>query len=138
MTSLQPHEQREILALSFEPNGDGFVYYHYGWSRGIPVTLEEREAYLAISVYGSRRDWRKALAGRETFPPRDYKLLQVKILEKMPHRVAMMTLASGVGILISAFIQESGVGEAVSLVIGCTMIIFAISVFAARRKTKFR
>lgn len=37
-------KQRAILALSFEPAENGYLYYHWRWSRGVPVTAEERDS----------------------------------------------------------------------------------------------
>jgi hypothetical protein len=66
-----PSEQRRLLALCFEPDGDGFIFFRNRWASGIPVTAEEREAYLSASPFGFRRDFYGAIKGRVPVrPPR--------------------------------------------------------------------
>jgi hypothetical protein len=58
-----------ISTTAFEPSRGGFVFYENAWSRGIPVSADERQAYL----YGSQSEWLEAIAGREaTMPRRPY------------------------------------------------------------------
>lgn len=88
-------EQRAILALSFDPSEKGYLYYHWRWSHGVPVTVEEREAYLSIPALRSRRAWRKSIAGRPTSPPRPFQPVQRKLLATMPISMVVMTLLIG-------------------------------------------
>ena len=89
-----------MLVLSFEPNGDGYTYYHNRWSRGVPVTAEEREAYLDIPALGSRRAWRAAISGRRTLPPRPYGPTARKIRGALPLRMALSGIVFGIAALL--------------------------------------
>lgn len=63
-------EERHFLDSSFEPNGDGWAFYRHHFARGIPVSAEEREAYLRPPLDGSRRAFYDAIRGREAVLPR--------------------------------------------------------------------
>lgn len=127
-----PSQQREMLELSFEQTENGFVYYHYRWSRGIPVTAEEREEYLNIPVLGSRRAWRKALSGRESLQPRPYAPVAWKLLRRMPVRMALLSMIFGVAGLLSAPYAANMLLAAMYAVVGCAMLFFGTSIVAAR------
>lgn len=59
-----------MLDSSFEPNGDGYVFYRHHFARGVPVSAGEREAYLRPPPGGSRRDFYEAIRGRPASLPR--------------------------------------------------------------------
>jgi hypothetical protein len=63
-------EERHFLDSSFEPHGDGFAFYRHHFARGIPVSAEEREAYLRPPIGGSRRAFHESIRGREASLPR--------------------------------------------------------------------
>ena len=63
-------EERAFLDTSFEPSGDGYAYYRHHFARGIPVTAEEREAYLRPPLDGSRSDFHAAIRDRPALLPR--------------------------------------------------------------------
>lgn len=117
-------DQREVLALSFEPADGGYVYYHYRWSAGVPVTAEEREAYLRIPALGSRRAWRKSLSGRQSLPPRPYKPVQRKLLASMPVSMAVVALLFGVFGVLSGFAEPSPVLKVIYVGGGCAAFLF--------------
>ena len=121
-----------MLALSFEPTEDGFLYYHYRWSRGIPVTPEEREAYLNIPAFGSRSAWRKSLAERATTPPRAYGPVLRKQLRTMPLSMAIFGLVFGVIGLVLGFNEPNMAIAIMYGVAGCAMLFFGGSIVAAR------
>jgi hypothetical protein len=124
MAFLSPAEQRDILSLSFEPTEDGYVYYHNRWSRGIPVTKEERNEYLNIPVLGSRRAWCKSLEGRETLPSRAYKPVARKLYSAMPLSMGAFVLILGLLLLLSG-LNESNVVLAIIYVAGGSgMLVF--------------
>ena len=125
-------EQRGILMLSFEPAESGYIYYHNRWSRGIPVTEKERDEYLSIPVFGSRRAWRKSLAGRETLSPRAYKPVARKLLRAMPLRMAVLSLIFGLSLLFAGLNERSLVLAAIYIAGGCAMLVFAGSAVIAR------
>jgi hypothetical protein len=132
MAFTDPAEQRSILALSFEPLGDGYAYYHYRWSRGVPVTAEEREAYLNIPAMGSRRAWRTRIAGRETVPPRSYRSVQHTLLAAMPIRMAVVGIVAGsLGLLSGVAAKETALAT-IYMIGGTVMIVFGGSIVLAR------
>jgi hypothetical protein len=45
--NFDPQEIRRLREGAFEPLGEGYVYFKHRWAPGLPVTAEEREAYLA-------------------------------------------------------------------------------------------
>ena len=63
-------EERDFLDSSFEPNGDGYLFYRHHRARGIEVTAEEREAYLRPPLDGSRRSFHESIRGRPATGPR--------------------------------------------------------------------
>lgn len=132
MTFFSPVPQREMLALSFEPTEYGFLYYHYRWSRGIPVTPEEREAYLNMPAFGSARAWRKSLAGRETAPPRAYAPVLWKLLRTMPLSIAVIGLAVGAFVLLLGFYEPNMALAIVYVAFGGANLIWGALIVAAR------
>ena len=68
-----PSEQRRLFALSFEPDGDQFVFFRSRWASGVPVTAEEREADLSAGTFdvGLRREFVRRVRDRQPVrPPR--------------------------------------------------------------------
>jgi len=129
---MSPEKQREILALSFERSGDGYLYYRWRWSRGVPVTAEEREAYLNIPAMGSRREWRRAIANRPTASTRDSGPVQRKLYAALPLRMAVTGITFGVG-LVLAGLAASGVALQVLFFSGgALLLMFAASIIVAR------
>ena len=63
-------EERSFLDSSFEPYGDGYLFYRHHWARGVPVTAEEREAYLRPPLDGSRWSFYDRIKGRRPVAPR--------------------------------------------------------------------
>lgn len=60
---------RELLGTAFDRAGDQWIWFANAWSRGVPVSPEERELYLAFNPLGFRR----AIKGRfATHPRRPY------------------------------------------------------------------
>lgn len=124
--------QRAMLALSFEQVGDGYLYYHWRWSRGIPVTADEREAYLAIPVVGSRRTWRKSIAGRSTMPSRAFRPVQQKLLAAFPVSMIVMALLFGVPLATSGLLELQTLGGLARALGGLFAIIFAMQIMFAK------
>ena len=63
-------EERGFLDSSFEPHGDGFVFYRHHWAPGVPVTAQEREEYLRPPIDGSRANFYDRIRGRAPVVPR--------------------------------------------------------------------
>jgi hypothetical protein len=85
---LSKDETRRLLATSFEPHGEGFVYYKHRWSSGLPVTAAEREEYLSNwSFFSSQRTLLNRIGGREPVaPPRDGKAVW-PMVDALPGRL---------------------------------------------------
>ncbi len=62
MFANHPH----IGSTAFERVDDGFVYYAWAWSKGIPASAAAREAY----IFGPRGEWFEAINDREAIAPR--------------------------------------------------------------------
>jgi hypothetical protein len=58
--------RRELLSTAFENVGGQWIWYANAWSRGVIVSRDEREIYLAFKPVAFRR----AIAGREPNMPR--------------------------------------------------------------------
>ncbi|QIG81233.1 hypothetical protein [Stakelama tenebrarum] len=128
------NHQRAALALSFEPDDDGYLYYHWRWSRGIPVTAEEREAYLAIPVLGSRRAWRKSISGRPTAPHRAFRPVQQKLLARMPISMIVVALLVGIALAGSGLVELQTLSGLARAMIGLMAIVFATQIILAKYK----
>ncbi|OAN98178.1 hypothetical protein A8B75_19900 [Sphingomonadales bacterium EhC05] len=126
--------QRDTLALSFETNDDGYIYYHWRWSSGVPVTVEEREAYLAIPVFGSRHAWRKSIAGRDLLPPRPYNVVYRKLLAAMPLQMAITSLAFGVIGVVIGYGSDNFIARTVFILGGIVFFIYGILIIVARNR----
>ena len=76
-------ERYRLYSVAFEPFGDGFVYYRNRWSRGVPVSADERERFLSsnpFSAYRLGREW--ARQRTPVAPPR--RGASGKIMDAMP------------------------------------------------------
>ncbi|MDX3885275.1 hypothetical protein [Sphingomonas sp. MM-1] len=132
MAFSSPDQQRAILSLSFEQALDGFIYYPNAWSGGVPVTAEEREAYLNTPMIGSRREWRKSIEGRQTLPRRPYWPTLLKILAVMPMSMTIFGLAFGAIITLLGFNAENRLAGAAYVTGGSALMIFGLSIVVAR------
>lgn len=126
--------QRATLALSFEPDGDGYLYYHWRWSRGIPVTADEREAYLAIPVLGSRRAWKKSISGRPTAPHRAFRPVQQKLLAGMPISMIVVALLIGIPLAGSGLAELQTLSGLARAMMGLMAVVFAAQIIFAKYK----
>ena len=90
--------QMAILETAFEPDGDGYLYYHNRWAPGIPVTVEEREAYISIPVAGfaARREWSSRIRQRApTAPRRPSREAMVRLRAAMPLAMTIWSFLFG-------------------------------------------
>lgn len=134
---ITPDQQRKMLSISFAPHGDGYLYYRNSWSRGVPVSAAEREAYISMplttSTFGSRRAWRQSIAGREAIGRRrPYGPAELKLLAAMPSGFAVIFLlgaATGIAGAIHATTQLSLVGNGV---FAGTMLLLGVAVAFAK------
>ena len=128
-----------MLALSFEPADTGYIYYHWRWSRGIPVTAEERETYLSIPALGSRRAWRAAIAGRPSVPARAFQPVQRKLLAELPTSMVVMALLLGVPLAVSGLAELQTISGLARSLGGLLAVVFGLQIafakYARRRET---
>ena len=125
-------EQRDILSVSFEPAESGYIYYHNRWSRGIPVTEKERNEYLGIPMFGSRRAWRRSLEGRETLPPRAYRPVARKLLRTVPPGMAVTSLIVGLSLLLAGMKAPGLILAVIYCGGGCACLAFGGSAVVTR------
>jgi hypothetical protein len=134
MMSARGHseQQRDILALSFELAENGYLYYQSRWSRGVPVTAEEREAYLSIPALGSRRGWRKAIAGRPTGPPRAFRPVYRRLLASLPKRMIFAAVLIGFPIALIGLADLRTLGGLALAVGGLLFVTFGAQIAFAK------
>jgi hypothetical protein len=93
-------EERHMLDSSFEPHGDGYVFYRHHFARGVPVTAAEREAYLRPPLGGSRRDFHEAIRGRPaSLPRRSWWGSQRATLAAIPAQIGLALILVGAMLL---------------------------------------
>jgi len=97
-------EERTLLDSSFEPDGEGFLFYRTHWSRGIPVSAAEREAYLARPFDDERRRFEEMISGRAASGPRrPYRRSYGRMLGAFPASFGAAFLAFGAMFLGRAY-----------------------------------
>ncbi len=121
-----------MLALSFESADTGYIYYHWRWSRGIPVTAEERERYLSIPALGSRRAWRAAIAGRPSVPARVFQPVRRKLLAELPTRMVVMALLLGIPLAVSGLAELQTIGGLARSLCGLLAVVFGLQIAFAK------
>lgn len=100
-------EERAFLDSDFEPDGAGFLFYRTHWSRGIPVSAAERQAYLARSFGDERRHFEEMIRGRAaTGPRRPYWRSYGRMLAAFPASFGAAFLAFGAMFLLRAFVSD--------------------------------
>jgi hypothetical protein len=131
--SFGPEQQRRLLELSFEPQGDGYLYYQNRWARGVPVTVDERECYLAAGALASRSVFYRAIRGRvATAPPRKYGPVYWQILSRMPLAMGGSALFAGLALASSGFSAAPLFGRVLLLTIGIALAAFGAQIIYAR------
>lgn len=100
-------EERALLDSSFEPYGEGFLFYRTHWSRGIPVSAAEREAYLARAFGDDRYHFEEMIRGRAASGPRrPYWLSYSRMLAAFPASFGAAFLAFGAMFLGRAYFGD--------------------------------
>ena len=105
---LDPNAQRTMLELSFEPDGDGYVFFKNVWSSGVPVTAVERETYLSAGLLSGRGEFYRTIADRQaTRPPRPANAVRLKIFRAFPLFVVLTSALVGLGLIRIANAETS-------------------------------
>jgi len=61
--------RRRVMETAFEPFEGGWLYYRSSWSRGVPVTAEERELFVADWTPEKSAEFHRRIAGRRPVTP---------------------------------------------------------------------
>src|ERR1051325_1716419 len=94
-------DERGLMATAFEPDGENYLFYRYHWSRGIPVTAAEREAFLALPFDDERNHFEARIRGRAaTGPRRPYWRSYARMIAGFPASVGAAFLAFGAMFLV--------------------------------------
>jgi hypothetical protein len=126
-------DERRFLDTSFEPNGDGYVFYRHHWARGIPVTAEEREEYLRPTLEGSRSGFYRRIAGRAPVTPRrPYRISLRIMLESFPPAFGWAFVAVGAMLLWRGTALADPGLSALCLVAGAMGASFGLLILAVR------
>lgn len=96
------------------------------------MTAEEREAYLAIPVTGSRRVWRESMSGRQSPPPRPGGPLRRKLLAALPWYVILILMLVALGAFLSGASDPDPAHKAAFIGGGCAALLFAGWIIVAR------
>lgn len=100
-------EERAFLDSGFEADGDDFLFYRSHWSRGIPVSAAEREAYLAGTIDDERSHFEEMIRGRAaTGPRRPYWRSYARMLGAVPASFGAAFLAFGALFLVRGFAAD--------------------------------
>lgn len=61
--------RRRVMETAFEPHEGGWVYHRSSWSKGVPVTAEERELFVADWTPEKSAEFHRRIAGRPGVTP---------------------------------------------------------------------
>ena len=130
MLSFTPAESRKLLETAFEPQGAGFVYYRNRWSPGIPVSAEEREAYVSRWYLGSTAAFHKRIAGRAPVTPARGGRAMGSVMRAIPARFGVILFGGAVLGVLMGLIADSSAERwfmwacgAISFVVGMTWAV---------------
>jgi hypothetical protein len=133
--ALSTEDHRRLLETSFEPYGSGYLFYRNRWSRGVPVSAEEREEYLAIPVFGSRRAFYKRIEARQPlFGPRDYDSAAQRMASALPKGFASSCLAFSIGAVLRAIYASSPTERWLALSCAVLLVLLGAWIIFYRRK----
>ena len=66
---LSPAARRKVFETAFEQFEGGWVYYRSSWSKGVPVTAEERELFVDDWTPEKSAEFHRLIAGRRPVTP---------------------------------------------------------------------
>lgn len=61
--------RRRVMETAFEQFEGGWVYFRSAWSKGVPVTVEERELFVDDWTPVKAAEFHRRIAGRQTAAP---------------------------------------------------------------------
>jgi uncharacterized membrane protein YhaH (DUF805 family) len=128
---------KRLIELSFEPYGDGFVFYKNAWSSGIPVTAEEREAYLSAEPFA----WsaiRKGFEGRRPLtPPQELRTVLDRLRVYPTFMMLPVLVFAWIALRFASAIQEPLLRVPIIFFgvigLGLSLITFVAKLLPARR-----
>lgn len=128
-----PAEQRRLLALSFEPDGDQFVFFRNRWTSGVAVTAEEREAYLSAGLFG-RHEFLRTFRGRTAArPPRKTDGgLRWQMLRSFPAFMIVAYLVGGLLLLSLAADQRAWLWQGLLILAGLLSLGTSVAIVVAK------
>jgi hypothetical protein len=130
---MNPTEKRALLELSFERDGDGYLFYSNRWARGVPVTAQEREAYLAAPTLAANRAFHRSLRGRSaTAPARKPGQVQKRTFASLPLRWGLTAALLGSILLLCGIGPELSAPRVALMIGGLGMAAFGVRIIAAR------
>ena len=132
-------EERAFLDTSFEPHGEGFVFYRHHWARGIEVSAAERETYLSPALDGDRGAFYRAIAGRPgTLPRRPYRRALGAMLRGFPAGFGWSFLGAGALLLWRGVTAASAWLSWLCFVAGAMAAAFGFAILAVRLPARGR
>jgi hypothetical protein len=128
-------DQRKLLESSFEPHGSGFLFYRNRWSKGIPVSAAERDAYLAIPVFGSRANFYAQIKGRAPVGgPRGYHYVARQMANALPKGMATSVLLLSSALMIFGIFANPDLERWIAFSGGLAGVLFSAWIIFYRRK----
>lgn len=131
---LSSEEQRRLLETSFEPHGDGFLFYRNRWANGVPVSAAEKDEYLSIPVFGSRRAFYHKIANRSPVKgPRQYRHAASRMAWAFPRGSAEAILLLSGGLLLRGFFASAAFEQWAAVLGGLAGVLFGLWIVVYRR-----
>lgn len=91
-----------MLEASFEPDGDGFIFYRNHLSRGIAVSAEEKAMFLSDGLVDGHGEFFDRIAGRPpSRPRRPFGRTYVNMLATLPPGWALGFITLGGGLIVA-------------------------------------
>jgi hypothetical protein len=124
---------RRLMETAFEPHGSGFVYYRNIFTGGVPVTVEERELFVADWSTARSAEFHRLIAGRAPVtPPRGLKAAGAMV-RAMPSRIAYaIVIGAGAAVALGSRAEADWI-RSLLWALGALLFACAAGVFILRR-----